>query len=124
MRVIEVVPEEELPPVPEAPRPSPQARRRRVLIALGGVVLALAAAVAGMVLARGNNARPFAVAANSVAVIDPETNAVVGAIQVGDSPGPIAASRDSLWVVNRNDRTLMKINSADRSVMASVGLPR
>jgi YVTN family beta-propeller protein len=63
------------------------------------------------------------VAPNSVAVIDPETNDVVDSISVGDSPGPIAAGSGSVWVVNLNDRTLTKIDPADRSVVQSIGLP-
>jgi hypothetical protein len=56
-------------------------------------------------------------------VVDAATDRVVDAIPVGDSPGPIAAGHDSLWVVNLNERTLMKIDAADRSVIASIGLP-
>jgi YVTN family beta-propeller protein len=97
--------------------------RRRLLIALGSVVVAAAAVVAAVVLGRRGDAEPAVVTPNSVAVIDPATNEIVDAIRVGDGPGPIAAHRDSLWVVNRNDRTLMKIDASARSVVASVGLP-
>ncbi len=121
VRALEVIPEVELPPVPKTPRPR---RRRRGLLLLGAGALALVAALAAVILAltRGQE-RVVNVAPNSVAVIDPETSRVVDAIAVGESPGPIAASGDGLWVVNLNDRTLMKIEAATRSVAASVGLP-
>jgi len=122
VRVIEVVPEAELPPVPESPRPSAQARHHVRVIAVAAAGLATAAAVAGVILARGDDA-PRLVAPNSVAVIDAATREVVDAIPVGMSPGPIAAGRDSLWVINVNDRTLMKIDAVARSAVASVGLP-
>lgn len=122
VRAIEVVPEAELPPVPEAPEP--RARRRPLLIlAVGAVVLATAALMAAFVFGRRGDAEPGVVTPNSVAVIDPARTQVVDAIPVGESPGPIAAGGDSLWVVNLNDRTLMKIDPAARSVVASVGLP-
>jgi YVTN family beta-propeller protein len=122
VRVIEVVPEAELPPVPEGLPPSARARHRVVVIALAAVGLVTAAAVVGVLLTRGDGA-PRLVAPNSVAVIDPERNEVVGSVPVGDSPGPISAGNGALWVVNLNDRTLMKIDTAARSVVASVGLP-
>jgi YVTN family beta-propeller protein len=122
VRVIEVVPETELPPVPEAPMTRSRARRP-LLIGLGGALLGLAAAVTGIFLTRGGDSAPTAVAANSVAVIDPGTNTVVDTVPVGEGPGPIAVHGDSLWVVNVNDRTLMKIDPARRSVVTSVGLP-
>jgi YVTN family beta-propeller protein len=122
VRVVEVVPKIALPPVPEAPRAS--ARRRTKMILAAGVVL-LAAALAATVLALTRNSKQPAtiVAANSVAVIDASTSEVVDAVPVGEGPGPIAAGHDSLWVVNVNDRTLMKIDASTRSVVASVGLP-
>jgi YVTN family beta-propeller protein len=89
-----------------------------------GIVLAVAvaAAIVAVVWARGNEAQPVVVAPNSIAVIDPATNEVVDTIPVGDSPGPIAAGSGSLWVVNLNDRTLTKIDPADRAAVQSVGL--
>ena len=121
VRALEVIPQVELPPVPKTPRPR---RRRRGLLLLGAGALVLAASLAAVILAltRGQE-RVVNVAPNSVAVIDPETSRVVDAIAVGESPGPIAASGDGLWVVSLSDRTLMKIETATRSVTASVGLP-
>jgi YVTN family beta-propeller protein len=122
VRVVEVVPKIALPPVPEAPRAGAR-RRTSVILAAGAVLLAAALAAAILVLIRNSNQTTTIVAANSVAVIDPSTSEVVDAVPVGEGPGPIAAGHDSLWVVNANDRTLMKIDASSRSVDASVGLP-
>jgi YVTN family beta-propeller protein len=122
VRALEVVPEVALPPLPEAP--GPRSRRRGRLL-LGAGVLVLAGSLAATLLAttRGSDRTSASVPPNSVAVIDPTTSRVVDAIPVGESPGPIAADHDALWVVNINDRTLTKIDPIDRSVEASVGLP-
>ena len=122
VRLVEVVPETELPPVPALPPPSRRLPNRRLLLGTA-LAAALATALVAVVLARGDPGPPVVVGPNSVAVIDAGTDAVVDTIPVGDSPGPIAAANGSLWVVNLNDRTLMKIDAADRSVAATVGLP-
>jgi YVTN family beta-propeller protein len=122
VRTLEVVPEVALPPVPEAPRPRSR-RRGRILLAAGALVLAGSLAATLLAITRGSDRTSVRVPPNSVAVIDPTTSRVVDAIPVGESPGPIAAGHDALWVVNANDRTLTKIDPLDRSVVASVGLP-
>jgi YVTN family beta-propeller protein len=120
VRLVEVVPEMELPPVPAA-APSPKRRVRTPLLLGIALAVALVAALVAVVLARGD-AQPVVVAPNSVAVIEPSKNEVVDAIAVGDSPGPIAAGSGSVWVVNLNDRTLTKIDPTARSAVQSVGL--
>jgi YVTN family beta-propeller protein len=122
VRLVEVVPKTELPPVPAPPSAKRREVKRRLLLAIA-LAAAFAAALVAVVLARGDDAQPVVVEPNSVAVIDPEANEVVDTIGVGDSPGPIAAGSGSLWVVNLNDRTLTKIEPSDRSVGQPVGLP-
>jgi YVTN family beta-propeller protein len=123
VRLVEVVPEAALPPVPTAPSPKRRRGKRRLLLA-AALTAALVAALVGVVLARGNDGGGVVVAPNSVAVIDPAESKVVDTIGVGESPGPIAAGSGSLWVVNLNDRTLTQIDAANRSVVHdAVGLP-
>jgi YVTN family beta-propeller protein len=124
VRAIEVVPEVELPPVPEPP--PPRGRRRGVLVLAAGALLLASGLAAALLILLPDSKQSGGMgiaAPNSVAVIDPATSQVVDTIPVGDSPGPIAAGRDSLWVVNLNERTLMKIDPAARSVVATVGVP-
>jgi YVTN family beta-propeller protein len=121
VRLVEVVPEMELPPLPPpAQAPSSRSHRRRLILG-AALAAAFAAALVAVVLARGD-AQPVVVTPNSVAVIDPEKGAVVDTVPVGDSPGPIVSGSGSLWVLNLNDRTLTKIDPADRSVVQLVGL--
>ena len=54
---------------------------------------------------------------NSVAVVDPATNDVVAAIQVGIRPGPITAGDGALWVGNLDDRNA----DANRCAIAAAG---
>lgn len=121
VRIVEVQPLGALPPVPVPAKPRRRLRRRLWLVP---AVLALAAAlVVGLILgARGGDAE-LVVTPNSVAVIDPGTNEVVETIGVGESPGPIAAGQGSLWLVNLNDSSLMKIDPETRSVVGSVAVP-
>ena len=62
------------------------------------------------------------VGANAVGIIDAETNAIVGEVPVGIRPGPIARGKGSIWVGNLEDRTLTRIDSAQRSAVATVSL--
>ena len=122
VRLVEILPETELPPLPSAPSPTRRAGKRRLWLATA-LTGALVAAVIAVVFARGGDAQGVVVSPNSVAVIDPENGEAVDAVPVGDSRGPITANSDSLWVVNLNDRTLMKIDPATRSVVGLVAVP-
>jgi YVTN family beta-propeller protein len=120
VRVIEVVPEVSLPPLPEIPDEKPLlvTRRRAALAATIGLVL-LGVIVLAVIRSTGEE---NAVPANSVAVIDPASNQVVDAIRVGESPGPIAAAGHTLWVVNLADQTLSRIDPATRTRTKTIGL--
>ena len=49
---------------------------------------------------------------DAVAAIDPGSNRVVGAVSVGARPSEIAAGSGSLWVVNRDDRSVSRVDPA------------
>ena len=59
---------------------------------------------------------------NSVAVIDPATNDVVQAIQVGIRPGPITAGGGEVWVGNRDDHNLTRIDMRTRRPAGTLSL--
>ena len=59
---------------------------------------------------------------NSVAVVDPATNDVVAAIQVGIRPGPITAGDGALWVGNLDDRNLTRIDARSQRPAGTVSL--
>ena len=53
---------------------------------------------------------PVVVQPNSVALIDPETNAVVDDIPVGNSPSSVAVGEGAVWVLNGDDRTVSRVD--------------
>jgi hypothetical protein len=53
--------------------------------------------------------KPVAVKRHSVAVIDPQRNAVVADIPTGGYPGPLAADRSYVYVCNIGDATVSRI---------------
>jgi DNA-binding SARP family transcriptional activator len=79
-------------------------------------VLTLAALLAGVVAVsvaartgRGTGA-PSVLGANSVGAIDPDTNRLVAEVRVGRDPVAVAGGRSVLWVANRADGTLSRID--------------
>ena len=104
------------------PRDERRVRSRRLLM-LGGAVLALAAAGA-TVASLGSRREPSlaTVGANSVAVLEPDNGATVGAIPVGEMPGVMALAGRELWVANGGDRTLSAIDTRSRRPLRTIGL--
>ncbi|HEY2651071.1 MAG TPA: BTAD domain-containing putative transcriptional regulator, partial [Solirubrobacteraceae bacterium] len=99
-----------LDPPATAARPPPAKLARRTwrggwLIAAGGGVL-LAALGAAVIKLSGSSARSVEVPANSLAVIDPRTDSVVGSAPVGTRPGPVVFGFGSLWVANLDDQNV------------------
>lgn len=93
--------------------PPPIARRRRdglVFAAVGAVLLAGIAAAA--VKLSGSDPVSLRVGANSLAVLDPSSNTVVGSAPVGARPGAIAFGSGSLWVANMDDQTVSRVDPA------------
>jgi YVTN family beta-propeller protein len=100
--------------------PLPWWRRPAVLAA---AVVGLVAVVAVAVfLGRGSDTGLGGVSANAVGIIDPESNTIVGEVPVGIRPGPVATGDGAVWVGNLDDRTLTKINGAQRSVAGTIPL--
>src|SRR5262249_10430056 len=95
--------------------------RRAVALAALGVVVAGAAAIAARAL-RTRAGAAVGVAANSVAVIDPNTNKVVADIRgVGTHPDKLAVGKNDVWVLSRRDQTITHIDAKSRAVGAPHG---
>jgi YVTN family beta-propeller protein len=89
---------------------------------VAGALLLIGAAVAAILIVGRDGSGGVVVPANSVALIDPAGDRIVGAIPVGDSPGPIDVGAGALWVLNRNSKTLTQVNPRTREVVDTVGL--
>lgn len=56
-----------------------------------------------------------------MAIIDPSTNEVTRALAVGSGPGPIAAGRGGIYVLNQRSQTVSRIDPSPRQVVATAG---
>ena len=84
-------------------------------------VLAAAAAITVFALGQGSGGG-VTVAPNSVAVIEPVSNKVVGSVPVGVEPTKVAFAGGSIWVLNAGDRTLSEIDPATARVVDTINL--
>jgi DNA-binding beta-propeller fold protein YncE len=82
----------------------------------------VAALVAAARFSSGDSPGPVVLAGDSVAVIDPETDTIVGEIPVGDRPTGPAVGEASVWVGSRDDNTLLRIDPKSLDVMRTIGL--
>lgn len=90
---------------------------------LAAVAAALAAiALVAFLVTRDSGGSLPGVDPNYVGGIDPDGNAIVAAIPVGVSPGPVAAGAGSVWVGNVQDRTLTRIDARLRSPVRALSL--
>ena len=60
--------------------------------------------------------RRLTVPPNSVGIIDPKTNKVVGHVPVGSRPDSVAVGENGVWVANLDDKTLSRIDPETRKV--------
>jgi DNA-binding SARP family transcriptional activator/DNA-binding beta-propeller fold protein YncE len=98
-------------------------RSRRHVVIAGGVVALVVAAitVAVLVLSRGETPGLDSLAPDSVGVIDPATNRIVGQIQpVGATPTRIAFGREGVWVVSPHDKTITHIDPKTRTALRTI----
>jgi YVTN family beta-propeller protein len=96
---------------------------RRRLGALGVIVAAAAAAIAVVAVRGGSNDGGIVpLPPNSLGIIDPASNEVVGQIPVGTDPGAVAVGEEAVWVANVEDQTVSKINPGTREVEKTIGL--
>jgi YVTN family beta-propeller protein len=97
-------------------------RRRGALAAVAVALLCVAVLAAALLVQYGSSGGLGEIQANHVGLIDPQTNDIVAEVPVGIRPGPIAAGDGSIWVGNLDDRTLTRIDVAQRVVSATVSL--
>lgn len=88
---------------------------------VGAAILVVAAGGIGAALHTPADAT-VNVMPNSVAVIDPGSNKLVGDIPVGRQPAFVAAAGEHVWVGNRKDRNLTKIDPEAPWIMNNIPL--
>ena len=104
-----------------AAQPPRRITRRRTSLAIAACVVAGGVA-ATLVFTRGSPHAAVAVVPESVAVIDPATNHVVGDIPLRARPAGMAAGAGAVWVVDYDDGTLVRIDSAHARIVRSIGV--
>lgn len=112
--------EDRFPP----PKTLPKGRSRRVRVGLLVAALAVAgAAAAGLLLSTGSaSAKPVRLAANSIAVIDPESGKPVGDVPLSFTPTDVDAGGDEVWVLNGSAETATSIDPKTLKVRQTVGV--
>jgi YVTN family beta-propeller protein len=96
--------------------------RRTVALAVALILAMVATLVAVARYSSGGSLEPFVLAGDSVAVIDPGTDTIVGEIPVGGRPSAPAVGDGSVWVGNRDDNTLLRIDPKSLDVIRTIGL--
>lgn len=105
------------------PRTLPRGRKRRVRLAIVGVLAVAGAVTAAVLLTMGSApAGPVPLAANSIAVLDPNAVRPVGDVPLGFTPTDVDAGGDEVWVLNRPARTATAIDPDTFKVAQTVGL--
>ena len=108
--------------LPHPGRPVHRLGRRRMLLPLAGFVAAGIVAVLVVVFVASGGGGGTIVRPNSLGIIDPKTDAVVGQVGVGIRPGAVAVGGGSVWVANEKDRTLDWVDVRTRAVQRAVPL--
>ncbi len=109
----------EFPP-PRTAEAAARARRSPLLLAFGA--LALAAIVAAVVVLATSGGGSVTVKPNSVGLIDPKSDKVVGQVPVGSRPSAVAVGGSSVWVANVDDRTASQLDARTRVIVRTVPL--
>src|SRR5262245_60237303 len=106
---------------------APPRPRRFVAVAVGVLALVVAAAFAvpAVLLTRGDGPKPTtAITADSLQRIDPRTNTLAATIQTGVQPVGVAVGEGSVWVITKEDRTLVQIDPRANKVTRTIRLEK
>jgi branched-chain amino acid transport system substrate-binding protein len=112
VRVIEVIPELELPSVPQPDRPKGRARRRRLSLVAAAVAVLTCAAVAVLLTRHGGGvaeATSPTVIPDSLAIVDPSTNKPVAQVHIPGRPSFVVSGPRSVWVASDATHTVSSI---------------
>jgi YVTN family beta-propeller protein len=104
--------------------------RRHLLLAVAGVALAVAAALAAFLLSRGDggpskpSTKPtLALEADALQRIDPKTNKLAATFRLGSDPTGVAVGDGAVWVIHLDDNRISKIDPRTNAVVATGSAP-
>jgi DNA-binding SARP family transcriptional activator/DNA-binding beta-propeller fold protein YncE len=107
--------------------PSASRRGRGIRLALlAAATLTVGAIALAISVFAGGHKVPLnapAVVPNSLVDLDPRTGQVVSVTPMGVGPMSLAVTRDAVWVVNRGDRTVSRVDLRTHSVRTLGGVP-
>lgn len=101
---------------------APPVWRRAPVLAGGALVLLALIAVALFAATWVGGGGLSGIRPNHVGIIDPRTNEIVGEIQVGIRPGPVAVGGGAVWIGNLDERTLTKVDPRRRASAGTYSL--
>jgi len=106
-----------LPLTQERPmRGAAGSRRRRLVTA--GAALAAGGAITALAVGLTGHSSGMTVPPNAIGVIDPGTNQITDAVHAGTGPSAIAVGEGAVWVANRDDKTVAKLNPRTHELQA------
>jgi YVTN family beta-propeller protein len=91
-------------------------RRPILLAALAAAVVASAVTIPLFALGGGSAKVLERISPNAVGLIDPGTNAIVGEVPTGASPGGVAVSEGAIWVAHGSGQTVTRIDPGSRTI--------
>ncbi len=94
--------------------------RRGYAFGVAALVAAVAAALAVGLTRSGGG---VSVAPESLAVVDPATNRIVGDVQLHSLPNSVAVGGGSVWATSTEDRTLFRVDPRQRTIVKTIALP-
>jgi YVTN family beta-propeller protein len=89
--------------------------RSRLLLHLGFVGLAICALTSGCRDGRSSPAEPAQIRGNSLALIDPKSNAVIADVEVARYPTRVAYGGGAFWVVSPDSGIVVRVAVATRA---------
>jgi YVTN family beta-propeller protein len=97
-------------------------RRGGVLIAIGAVLLLLAAGAVAVIELTGTDSPGLEIPANALGLIDADGESIEAEIPVDAAPTSVARGEGAIWVTNANDGTVSRIDPVTRSVRQTIGV--
>jgi YVTN family beta-propeller protein len=131
---LESVPTDAVEGPPALPRGFPSSTAReptrltnlRPRLAIGFALVLVAVAVLAATRSLQEDESPATLsllAPNSLGLIDPETNRLVGQLRVGQRPTRVAVGENAVWVMNADDRTVSRVDPGGPEVKRTIPLP-